>query len=65
MPSFKLRAAYFLLPNVPGSLTSSYMDSNIWGLLAVPVGLIICFWPALLATILTKPKEENLDKAKK
>ena len=26
-------------------------DSNIWGFLAVPVGVTICFGPALLAWI--------------
>jgi hypothetical protein len=28
------------------------MDANIWGLLAVPVGVAICFGPALVAWVL-------------
>ncbi len=26
-----------------------FSDLNYWGLICVPVGLGICFWPALLA----------------
>jgi len=33
-------------------------DSNIWGFLAVPVGVAVCFGPALLAWI----KEEYFSK---
>jgi hypothetical protein len=32
------------------------MDSNIWGFLAVPVGVVVCFGPALLVWL----KEEYL-----
>ena len=24
-------------------------DLNLWGIFAMPVGLLLCFWPALLA----------------
>ncbi|EEF62476.1 hypothetical protein Cflav_PD5111 [Pedosphaera parvula Ellin514] len=41
------------------------MDSNIWGLICVPLGIIVCFWPALLAAVLTKPKEEPVKLSKK
>jgi hypothetical protein len=33
------------------------MDTNYWGLWCVPLGLAICFWPALIATIFTKPAD--------
>lgn len=31
------------------------MDPNYWGLWCVPLGLVICFTPAVIAAILTKP----------
>lgn len=33
------------------------MDPNYWGLWCVPLGLAICFTPALIAAVLTKPKD--------
>ena len=33
------------------------MDPNYWGLWCVPLGLAICFGPALVATLMTKPKD--------
>jgi hypothetical protein len=38
------------------------MDSNYWGLLCVPIGLLVGFAPALIATLLTpEPVEESED----
>lgn len=31
------------------------MDPNYWGLLCVPIGILVCFSPALIAAVLTKP----------
>jgi len=31
------------------------MDTNYWGLWCVPLGLFICFGPALIAAALAKP----------
>jgi hypothetical protein len=36
------------------------MDTNIWGLICVPLGLLVCFGPALIATLMTPaPTEER------
>jgi hypothetical protein len=44
------------------------MDSNYWGLFVVPVGLLICFTPLVIAAILTKsdeqPAKQHADKKK-
>ena len=41
----------------------AFVDSNIWGFLAMPVGVIICFGPGLvvwlIAEYLTPPAERN------
>ena len=29
----------------------AFMDSNIWGFLAIPVGVVACFGPALFVWI--------------
>lgn len=35
------------------------MDTNFWGLICVPLGLLVCFGPALIATLMTPaPVEE-------
>jgi hypothetical protein len=36
------------------------MDSNYWGLFIIPVGLIICFGPALLAAIFHPSEDPNI-----
>jgi hypothetical protein len=39
-----------------------YLDANIWGLISVPIGLSICFWPALITWVvleLRSPAEET------
>ena len=38
-------------------MVSANMDSNYWGLWCVPLGLVICFTPALIAAALTKPHD--------
>lgn len=38
------------------------MDTNYWGLWCVPLGLTICFAPALIAAVLTKPKPDDSGK---
>jgi len=36
------------------------MDINLWGLICVPLGLLVCFGPALIATLMTPaPVEET------
>jgi hypothetical protein len=37
------------------------MDTNYWGLWCVPLGLAICFAPALIAAALTKPRDPAND----
>ena len=34
---------------------SDYFDVNLWGIIAMPVGVAICFGPLLLAAIMTRP----------
>ena len=43
------------------------MDTNYWGLICVPLGLLVCFGPALIATLMTpapqeKPETEKIEK---
>ncbi|MDB6023573.1 MAG: hypothetical protein JWQ04_3430 [Pedosphaera sp.] len=38
------------------------MDTNYWGLWCVPLGLAICFGPALIAAVLTRPDDSSTDK---
>jgi hypothetical protein len=38
------------------------MDVNYWGLICVPLGLVLCFGPALVAAALEKPKNPDADK---
>ena len=43
------------------------MDINLWGLICVPLGLLVCFGPALIATLMTpapieKPESEDSQK---
>lgn len=40
------------------------MNSNYWGLLCVPLGLLICFGPALIATLMTPAPDEKQDSDK-
>ena len=35
------------------------IDSNIWGLLAMPVGLLVCFGPVLLAWVITERRRPS------
>jgi hypothetical protein len=35
------------------------MDTNYWGLWCVPLGLAICFGPALIAAALTRPEKTD------
>ena len=43
---------------------SARMDVNFWGLIVVPLGLVICFAPILIAAIRTKPND-GADKPQK
>jgi hypothetical protein len=38
------------------------MDVNYWGLICVPLGLVLCFGPALVAAVLTRPEKPDADK---
>lgn len=40
---------FLVAKNFPFTNVSTRMDVNIWGEFVVPVGIIICFGPALLA----------------
>ena len=41
------------------------MDSNYWGLLVVPIGILICFSPALLWAAFGKIEEPAPEKVEK
>jgi len=43
---------------------SARMDVNFWGLIVVPLGLVICFAPVLIAAVCTKPND-GADKPQK
>jgi hypothetical protein len=36
------------------------MNSNYWGILCIPIGLVLCFGPALLATVLGVKDDPNI-----
>lgn len=38
------------------------MDTNYWGEFCVPLGLVLCFGPALIAALLTRPEKPEGDK---
>jgi hypothetical protein len=38
------------------------MDSNYWGLWCVPLGLVLCFGPALVAAAFFPPDDPDADK---
>jgi len=50
--------------SVPAFIMSARMDVNFWGLIVVPLGLVICFAPILIAAIRTKPND-GADKPQK
>ena len=40
----------------------SFFDANIWGFLAVPVGVVFCFGPALVVWVVREyllPEDED------
>jgi hypothetical protein len=39
-----------------------YLDANIWGLISVPIGLSICFWPALITWVVLELRSPAEDK---
>ena len=46
----------------PGRLKlGSDMDPNYWGIVMVPIGLVVCFWPALLAAAFWPSKDPNIE----
>ena len=40
------------------------MDTNFWGLMCVPLGLLVCFGPALIATLMTPAPIEKRESEK-
>ena len=43
---------------------TDYFDENLWGIFAMPVGLLLCFGPVVVAWMLTKdevPASEKSD----
>jgi|GEM_PF-2483378 hypothetical protein len=36
------------------------MDSNYWGLVLIPIGLVVCFGPALLAAAFHPSEDPNI-----
>ena len=43
---------------------TDYIDDNFWGVLAMPVGLLICFGPVLVAWALAEFREPSPEIAK-
>jgi len=41
------------------------MDPNYWGLICVPLGLLVCFGPALIATLMTPAPVQEKESEKK
>jgi hypothetical protein len=41
---------------------SSIMDPNYWGLICVPLGILVCFGPVLVAAAFTKPDKSESEK---
>jgi hypothetical protein len=41
------------------------MDTNYWGLICVPLGIVICFTPVLLVAAFGKSNSADADKDKK
>jgi hypothetical protein len=37
------------------------MDPNYWGIVMVPIGVVVCFWPALLAAAFWPSKDPNIE----
>jgi hypothetical protein len=38
------------------------MNSNYWGIILIPIGLLICFGPALWVTAFGTPDDPNIAK---
>jgi hypothetical protein len=41
------------------------MDVNLWGLIVVPLGLLICFWPVLAAAAFAPAKSPVKEERRK
>ena len=39
-----------------------FIDANIWGIIAMPFGLLLCFWPALVAWVKAEREAETSEK---
>jgi hypothetical protein len=40
------------------------MDPNFWGIICVPLGVLICFGPALIATLFFSHKTDTSGRGK-
>jgi hypothetical protein len=40
------------------------MDPNYWGIICVPLGVLICFGPALIATLFFSDKTDTSGRGK-
>jgi len=45
-------------------LSPPYMDPNFWGIICVPLGVLICFGPALIATLFFSDKTDASGRGK-
>ena len=43
-------------------LMNSLLDSNIWGFLAMPVGVVLCFGPGLFVWLKAELETDRIDK---
>ena len=43
----------------------SFIDANIWGLLAMPLGVLFCFGPALVVWLASPSEKQEPQRAKK
>ena len=54
------------IPFETGCVMIAFLDSNIWGFIAMPVGLLLCFGPGLLvwlkAELETPPPDKREDR---
>jgi hypothetical protein len=46
------------------AIVGPYMDPNYWGIICVPLGVAICFGPALLATLFASDKTDTSGRGK-